>query len=59
MNTAEGTGRRRMVGAGLLAGGVLTGAVLAGTLSANAARRVVLAGLPALDVPAPRRQAQL
>ncbi len=37
MNTARGTGRRRIVGASLVAGGVLTGAVLAGTLSANAA----------------------
>ena len=37
MNTAPGTGRRRIVGASLLAGGVLTGAVLAGTISANAA----------------------
>jgi len=34
---ATGTGRRRIVGASLLAGGVLTGAVLAGTISANAA----------------------
>ena len=37
MKTAQGTGRRRIVGASLVAGGVLTGAVLAGTLSANAA----------------------
>ena len=37
MNTAPGTGRRRIVGASLVAGGVLTGAVLAGTISANAA----------------------
>lgn len=36
MNTAQGTSRRRIVGAGLVAGGLLTGAVLAGTLSANA-----------------------
>ncbi len=37
MKTAQGAGRRRIVGASLVAGGVLTGAVLAGTLSANAA----------------------